>query len=83
MAAKRIVLHGNKDVGDIDIGEFNLEAKNCNTLSLAAWVHEAQVESANAGKPVVVVAKRKGITDPGQSYVVMTLENFFDWCYDG
>ncbi len=81
--AKRIVLHGNKDQGDIDIGEWNLEAKNCNSISLAAWVKEAEVEMENAGKPVAVVAKRKGITDPGQSYVVMTLDTFYSYCYDG
>lgn len=83
---KRIVLHGNKDEGDIEVtgyGDnagystmFNIEAKNCNTLSLSTWVKEAEVESENSGVPVVVVAKRKGISDPGKSYVITTLEMF-------
>lgn len=83
LEARRIVLHGNKDHGDIDVGSINLEAKNCNTISLAAWIAEAEVESANAGKPVVVVAKRKGLTDPGRSYVVMTLDTFVEEFYHG
>lgn len=75
--AKRIVLHGNKDEGDIDVnGYLNIEAKNCNTISLGTWVKEAEVESNNADKPVVVVAKRRGISDPGQSYVITTLDEF-------
>lgn len=81
--AKRIVLHGNKDEGDIDLGQFHLEAKNCNSISLSTWIKEAEVETANAGVPVVVVAKRKGISDPGQSYVITTLDNFIGMAYDG
>lgn len=83
---KRIVLHGAKDEGDIEVigwGDnagntvaFNIEAKNCNTLSLSQWIKEAEVESEHAGVPVVVVAKRKGIGDPGKSYVITTLEMF-------
>lgn len=81
--AKRIVLHGNKDQGDIDAGEVNFEAKNCNAISLSTWIKEAEVESANAGKPVVVVAKRKGLSDPGKSYVITTLDTFMDLVYGG
>lgn len=85
-SAKRIVMHGNKDEGDIEVicwGDnaaysrmFNIEAKNCNAISLAAWTAEAEAESINAGVPVVVVAKRKGTTDPGKAYVITTLETF-------
>ena len=81
--AKRIVLHGNKDEGDIDAGPFNIESKNCNALSLSTWVKEAAVESTNAGKPVIVVAKRKGISDPGQSYVITTLDMFMEMMSEG
>lgn len=81
--AKRIVLHGNKDEGDIDVGNFHIEAKNCNSISLSAWIKEAEAESVHSGVPVVVVAKRKGISDPGQSYVITTLDTFLDLTYDG
>jgi hypothetical protein len=81
---ERLVLHGNKDVGDIRVkddegGVWGIEAKNCNALSLATWVKEAEVETNNAGWPVVVVAKRKGITNPGQSYVITTLSSFLQF----
>lgn len=81
--AKRIVLHGNKDEGDIDIGGLHLEAKNCNSISLSTWIKEAEAEAANAGVPVLVVAKRKGISDPGQSYVITTLDTLLEILYDG
>lgn len=81
--AKRIVLHGNKDQGDIDVGEYNIEAKNCNAISLGTWIKEAEVEAVNAGKPVVVVAKRKGITDPAKSYVITTLDTWIKMVHDG
>lgn len=85
--AKRIVLHGNKDEGDVEVtggpvrGDrvVHLEAKNCKALSLAAWVDEAEAESLNAGVPVVVVAKRKGTTDPGKAYVIMSLNQFVEF----
>lgn len=79
--AKRIVLHGNQDQGDVDAGLVNFEAKNCNSISLSTWVKEAEVETAHAGKPVVVVAKRKGISDAGQSYVITTLAQFMELMY--
>lgn len=83
LVAKRIVLHGNKDEGDVETEEFNVEAKNCNAISLASWIAEADVESTNADKPVVVVAKRKGTTDPGRSYVITTLDRFTEMIYGG
>jgi hypothetical protein len=75
VGAQRLPLSGNKDRGDIAVPEWglNIEAKNCRTLALAQWVAEADAEAINAGKPVVVVAKRVGKSDPGQAYVVMPL----------
>jgi hypothetical protein len=84
--ARRIVLHGNKDEGDIDTGAgWNLEAKNVRTMALGQWVGEADVESVNAGRPVAVVAKRVGKGDPGEAYVVMPLRVFVSSVlgYDG
>jgi hypothetical protein len=81
---ERVTLSGNKDKGDIRIkdgegGEWGIEAKNCSAMSLAAWVKEADIESDNAGRPVVVVAKRKGTTDVGQYYVITTLNMFMSF----
>lgn len=75
--ARRIVLHGNKDQGDVwtALG-INIEAKNCRTMSLGQWVDEAKVESVNAGRPVVVCHKRVGKGDPGESFVSMPLTQF-------
>lgn len=75
--ARRLVLMGSKDQGDVDTGAgWHLETKNCRTLALSEWVAEADVESANSGKPVAVVAKRVGKGDHGESYVVMPLRVF-------
>jgi hypothetical protein len=75
--ARRIVLHGNKDEGDVDTGAgWNLECKSVRTLALGTWVAEADVEAANAGRPVAVLVKRIGRTDPGEAYVVMPLRVF-------
>jgi hypothetical protein len=83
--ARRKPLAGAKDEGDIDVEDWTLEAKNCRTITLAAWVAEADAESVNAGRPVAVVAKRVGKGDPGEAYVVMPLRVFVSSVlgYDG
>lgn len=77
--ARRLPLTGNKDRGDVEVPAWgiNIEAKNCRAISLAQWVAEADVETANADRPVVVVAKRVGRTDPGEAYVIMPLRRLF------
>ncbi len=79
LRARRLALAGAKDEGDIEVQAWglHLEAKNCRQLSLAQWVAEADVETDNAGRHVVVVAKRVGKTDPGEGYVVMPLRRFY------
>ncbi len=75
--ARRIVLMGSGDQGDVDTGAgWHLETKNCRTLALSEWVAEADRESTNAGKPVAVCVKRVGKGDHGESYVVMPLRVF-------
>jgi hypothetical protein len=76
----RKVKTGSKDKGDIAnvrIGEHKLviECKDRGGQFYAAeWVAEAEAERINdealAG---IVVAKRRGVTDPMQQWVVMTL----------
>lgn len=53
------------------------ELKDCATLSIPAWLREAEVEAINDGALCgVVVAKRRGIGDPAQQLVAMTLGHF-------
>jgi hypothetical protein len=77
--AERRALSGSKDRGDITgLGSTNwvLELKDCQAMSLAAWVDEAQVEKANAGaKYAAVIHKRRG-KSVGGAYVTMTMEDF-------
>lgn len=70
---ERRALNGNQDKGDIAGLPVVVEAKNVSRLALAEWVEEARTEAANAGVRVGVVwFKRRGTTDPGKSYVLMT-----------
>lgn len=73
---------GAKDVGDI----ANVRTQNGRRVVLelkeyggrllpAEWIAEAETERDNASAFVgLVVAKRKGHTDPGKQWVIMTLE---------
>jgi len=70
---------GAKDRGDISGVRIHgqrlvLELKNCAKQDLPGWCREARLESGNddalAG---VVVAKRRGTTDPMEQWVHMTV----------
>lgn len=77
---ERRTRNGVKDRGDISglRGLFGkrivVECKDVARTDLPGWVREAAVEAGNddalAG---VVVAKRRGTTDPGEQWVHMTL----------
>ena len=76
----RKVKTGSKDKGDIANVRCHdknvvIECKNYGgQLILAQWIGEAEAERINdealAG---IVIAKRKGVTDPMQQWVVMTV----------
>lgn len=70
---ERRTLNGNHDRGDITgIPGVVIEAKNAKTITLAAWVDEANIEGLNDNAPVAVVwVKRRGRTSPMDGYVVM------------
>lgn len=77
----RRVRHGAKDRGDIAGVRIHgqrlvLEVKDCARQDLPAWTTEAHLEAGNddalAG---IVVAKRRGTTDPGRYWVHMTLDD--------
>jgi hypothetical protein len=77
---ERRALNGAKDRGDIaGIPGVVIEAKSAATFRLAEWLDEATIEAANDGADIGVVwFKRKGKTDVGAGYVLMSGETFAD-----
>ena len=75
----RRVKTGAKDRGDIGgvrhRGErVVLECKDTARTDLAGWIREAHLEAMNDDARIgVVVAKRRGTTNPAQQWVHMTL----------
>lgn len=76
----RKVKTGSRDTGDIggvrtlEGHRVVVEVKDCSTLSIPAWLREAEVEALNDSAVAgVVVSKRRGISDPAQQLVCMTL----------
>lgn len=82
---ERRVMGGVNDRGDISNvrtmqgGRVVIECKNVGSMSLGAWVTEAEIERGNDDAQIgVVVHKRRGVGDPGQQFVTMTLATFAD-----
>lgn len=78
--ADRRVKTGAKDTGDVGGVHVHdqrlaIEVKNYGgKLEPSTWLKEAQVEAVNDQAAVgLVVAKRRGTTDPGRQYVLMEL----------
>jgi hypothetical protein len=74
--------NGAKDRGDITglrfLGGHRLvaEIKDCARQDLPGWTAEAHTEALNDDSVVgVVIAKRRGTTDPGKFWVHMTLDD--------
>lgn len=72
--AERRALNGAKDRGDVaGLPGVVIEAKNAKTVTLGAWVDEAETERANDNADVGIVwFKRRGKTSAGDGYVTMT-----------
>lgn len=70
---------GAKDRGDITGllmrgRRVVVECKDCARLELPRWLEEAEVERGNDDAAFgLVVHKRKGVADPAEQYVTMTL----------
>ncbi len=73
--------YGSKDRGDVGGLRVHgqrlvVEVKDCARTDLPGWTSEAHVEACNddalAG---VVVAKRRGTTEPGKFWVFMTVDD--------
>ena len=79
----RKVRTGAKDCGDIaavrdrDGNRVVVECKNFGGRLLASeWLKEAQTERDNDAAVIgLVVAKRKGVTNPGQQWCLMTVDD--------
>lgn len=74
--AERRALNGQYDKGDVTgTGPLVWECKNQKTILLSEWLNETEAERVNAAADFgVLVIKRRGIWDAGQSYAVMPLE---------
>ena len=67
---------GLVDVETQDCGRVVVGVKNVATMSLGAWLAEAEVERINDGALVgLVVHKRRGVAAPGDQFVTMTLRD--------
>lgn len=77
----RRVKRGNLDRGDISGVRVHgqrvvVEVKDCSTQKLPQWTGEAHTEAGNDDALVgLVVAKRRGTTDPGKWWVHMTVDD--------
>lgn len=72
--AERRALSGSADQGDLTgIPGLVVEAKSVSRLDLSGWLDEAELERDNAGADIGVVwLKRRGYTNPGRAYVLMS-----------
>jgi hypothetical protein len=77
----RRVKRGTQDRGDIGGLRTHgqrlvVEVKDCARQDLPAWTGEAHLEAGNDDALVgVVIAKRRGTTNPGQFWVHMTVDD--------
>lgn len=73
--ADRVPLSGARDRGDVTLGPGSPvhEVKHVARHDLAGWLDEAEAEAVNANAPFGVAwFKRRGTTDPGRWYVLMS-----------
>ena len=73
--------HDRGDIGGVrtPLGDrVVIECKNYGgRILVSEWLREVAVEAGNDDAPVgVVVAKRRGVGDPGEQVVLMTVETF-------
>ena len=57
---------------DITLGRYRIEAKNCKTLSMPAWLRQAAAQCDRPGDVPVVAFRQKG----GQWYACIEIEHF-------
>lgn len=82
----RKVRTGAKDTGDISnvrTASGRRVAVECKDyggrLSLPEWIREAETERVNDGADVgLVVAKRRGTANPGEQWVILTVDGLIE-----
>lgn len=76
--AERRALGGNKDRGDVaGVPQTVIECKHVARLDLAGWLDEAELERDNDGARYGAVwLKRRGTTNPGRCYVLLSGDDF-------
>lgn len=57
---------------DITVGRYRIEAKNCKTISMPAWLRQAAAQCDRPGDVPVVAFRQKG----GQWYATIEIEHF-------
>lgn len=74
--AERRALQGVQDKGDLTgMPGLVIECKNHKEMSFSEWLKETEQERVNANADYgVLVVKRRGVWDAGQSYAVMPLD---------
>lgn len=74
--ARRYLAGDGKQPGDIDgIPHVCIEVKDQAIYNFPAWLRQVHEEADDNDLPIVV-AKPKGVTDPADWWVVMTLQDF-------
>lgn len=78
--AQRIPAGAADDQADIFVFDPTwpaIQVKNHAKFDLAGWVRDAEQQAENAGRTAGIVwAKKRGTTDPGKCYVIMSGEAF-------
>ena len=79
---ERRATNGALDRGDVtglvtsDGRRVVAECKDVARMDLSGWLREAHIEARNDRAAVgVVIHKRRGVTDPAQQYVTMTVDS--------
>ena len=83
--AERRALAGSSDKGDVaGLPSTVVEVKSCKSHALSQWVDELEAEIVNARSLTgVVIAKRRGTTDPGAWYAIMPAKRWLDLYAEG
>lgn len=76
LRAQRIPAGATDDQADIFVADPDwpaIQAKNCAKHDLSGWLREVEQQARNADRTCGIVwFKKRGSTDPGEAYVLMT-----------
>lgn len=76
LRAQRIPAGSTEDQADIFVADPSwpaIQAKNCAKHDLSGWLRDVEQQAVNASRSCGIVwFKKRGSTDPGDAYVLMT-----------